>query len=351
MSKKVNEQLLKAAYDGDLDGVNDALQQGASIEAKEQFGDTALNQAAENGHLEVVKRLIEAGADINNKGGADKTPIKNAAFAGHVDIVRLLLEKGATVDNDLLSSVQMKVNILEENAENGMVRPEAVKAWKGFLSMLVGASLKQDLPEIIKALDSQDAGDRKSALEALESAVNRSVDVSAAVPRLREFLADRDADARNIASAVLANHYVRRKDWDPVRELLGSPDHDVKTGAIPVLVSAAQGEFDLSPLLPTLTDLLGDRAPNLRHDAAITLGYLATNGIDVSSAVPGLVKLLADPEAPARKMAAWAFCRIGKYGGDISAALPALRNLKEDEDEDVRSLAEEALDLGAARQA
>ncbi len=141
--KHIDKQLLEAASEGDLPGVQTALKTGADIEAKETYGDTALNLAAEQGHVEVVKVLLEAGANIHNKGGADKTPIKNAAFAGNVVVVRLLLEHGAKVDHDLLGSVQMKVNILEENAENGMVNPQAVEAWKAFLEELVARANEQ----------------------------------------------------------------------------------------------------------------------------------------------------------------------------------------------------------------
>lgn len=144
MAQTAEKELLKAAADGDLGSVIAALDQGVDVNARGDFGDTALNRAAEYGHIEVVKKLLEAGADIHNKGGADKTPIMNAAFAGHVDIVRFLLEKGAEVNYDLLSSVQLKVNILEENAEAGMVNPQAVEAWKGFFDYLVEARLKQD---------------------------------------------------------------------------------------------------------------------------------------------------------------------------------------------------------------
>ncbi len=66
-----------------------------------------------------------------------------AASAGNIGIVRLLLEKGAKISDDLLQSVQLKVNILEENAELGMVRPDAVEAWRGFLKFLVKARQRQ----------------------------------------------------------------------------------------------------------------------------------------------------------------------------------------------------------------
>ncbi len=142
--KKNEKALLESARNGDFEGVKSALKNRADINAKEKYGDTALNLCAENGHLDIVKYLAESGADIENLGGADKTPIMNAAFAGHADIVIYLISKGARISNDLLSSVQMKVNILAENAEAGMIKPEGVDAWKEFLNYLFAERQKQD---------------------------------------------------------------------------------------------------------------------------------------------------------------------------------------------------------------
>ena len=139
MSQPADDHLRKAASDGNLSALDDALLEGADVNARAEFGDTALNVAAQHGHMEIVKRLVESGADIENRGGADLTPLTNAAVAGHIGIVRALLEKGARVSDDLLASIALKVSILEENAESGMVRPEAAEAWKRFLDMLVQA--------------------------------------------------------------------------------------------------------------------------------------------------------------------------------------------------------------------
>ena len=142
-----DQQLHEAAREGDLSAVDEALAQGAHVDAKGDFDDTALNLAAEAGHVEIAERLLEAGADIENLGGADKTPLMNATFAGNVKVVDLLLSRGARVSHDLLSSLQMKVNILLENAEAGMVNPAAAEAWKGFLDFMVQQWHEQNPPE------------------------------------------------------------------------------------------------------------------------------------------------------------------------------------------------------------
>jgi hypothetical protein len=144
MESTPGRELLAAARKGDIEAVRRALTAGADLNARGEYGDTALNIAAEAGKPDIVELLIQSGANIENPGGADKTPLMNAAFAGHIPVVRLLLAAGARIGNDLLDSVAMKVSILEENEEAGMVRPEAVTAWRRFLEALVEERAKQD---------------------------------------------------------------------------------------------------------------------------------------------------------------------------------------------------------------
>ena len=147
MTSALEHLLWQAAREGNLSSLNDALSLGANVNARADFGDTALNIAAEAGHQDIVQRLLEVGANIENVGGADKTPLMNAAFAGHTQLVAWLLAQGARINTDLLSSLQLKVNILEENAEAGMVRPEAAEAWRSFLDYLVAAWHRQNPTE------------------------------------------------------------------------------------------------------------------------------------------------------------------------------------------------------------
>lgn len=140
----LGQALRDAAAGGDLDAVRAALAAGAVVDARGEYGDTALNVAAESGRADIVAFLIGEGANVENPGGADKTPLMNAAFAGHVAVARQLLAAGARISDDLLNSLVMKVSILEENAESGMVRPEAAQAWRGFLDAMVAERRRQD---------------------------------------------------------------------------------------------------------------------------------------------------------------------------------------------------------------
>ena len=139
-----DDSLLKATHTGDAAAVAAALAGGCDINTRGDYGNSALNIAASNGFTEIAQLLIDKGADVENVGGADLTPLMNAAVAGNIAIVRMLLAKGARVTDDLLMSVQTKVNILDENTELGMVRPEAAQAWRQFLDFLVAERKKQD---------------------------------------------------------------------------------------------------------------------------------------------------------------------------------------------------------------
>lgn len=334
--------MFDAASSGDLAAVEAALAGGADVHARGEYGDTALNVAAEHGHLAVVERLLSAGADLENRGGADKTPVMNAAFAGHVDVVRLLVDRGARINNDLLQSVQMKVNILKENAESGMVKPEAAEAWEGFLHFLLGRQLKQNLPEVIEALGGPDRGE---AVKSVNRAAQLDFDISAALPALADLLADADGDTRYYAASALT----RTRDWGRVSAQLTRGDKDVREGTISALVDVIRAGADVGAVVPSILGLFGAAEPNLRHDGAAAIGYAATNGLDVTATVPNLVTLLSDEHPQVRKISAWALYRVATRVGDISAAFGALEALANDEDEDVRGMAAEALQAGRSR--
>jgi len=90
--------LIQAAGENDLTQVQDLLEKGADVDAKDDNGVTALMMGSVMGHVEVVKRLLERGADINGKSGTGSAALMLASVMGHLTAVRLLLEKGADVN-------------------------------------------------------------------------------------------------------------------------------------------------------------------------------------------------------------------------------------------------------------
>ncbi len=99
--------LLSSAEKGDLQGVVDALNQKASVNAADFYDHTALMKASANGHIDIVKLLIEKRANLNLKGlekGAESTSHKSdsalmmAIDNEKYDIVKTLVLAGANVN-------------------------------------------------------------------------------------------------------------------------------------------------------------------------------------------------------------------------------------------------------------
>ena len=87
-----------AASTGNTEAVLALIHAGAKLDAKNQYGETALMFAAENGHIEVVRALLEARASAPAEPGAQKTinmAFMLAAARGHTETVQLLLTAGA----------------------------------------------------------------------------------------------------------------------------------------------------------------------------------------------------------------------------------------------------------------
>ncbi len=80
---------------GYLEVVKLLLDKGAAIDAKNNFGNSALLIASGNGQAEVVKLLLDKGAAVNLGNNQNVTPLLMAAQNGDVDVVTLLLAKGA----------------------------------------------------------------------------------------------------------------------------------------------------------------------------------------------------------------------------------------------------------------
>jgi len=95
----INDDLIRAAENGDIAKIKDLLYIGADVNAESNGGWTALREAANEGHTEAVKLLIEKGADVNAKNNDyNETALMRAAGKGHTEIVKTLIDKGADVN-------------------------------------------------------------------------------------------------------------------------------------------------------------------------------------------------------------------------------------------------------------
>ena len=74
--KRKKIALTDAAEEGDLKKGRKLLDKGADVNAKDEYGDTALIRAsAEEGDLKKVRKLLDKGADVNAKGEYGNTGI------------------------------------------------------------------------------------------------------------------------------------------------------------------------------------------------------------------------------------------------------------------------------------
>ena len=88
-------RLADAAKNADMDAVRTRLAQGASVNAAELDGTTALHWASYWDDVESADLLIRAGADVNATNDLGATPLWTASLNGSAAMVRRLLEAGA----------------------------------------------------------------------------------------------------------------------------------------------------------------------------------------------------------------------------------------------------------------
>lgn len=97
-----DQALLTAAESSDLQGVQDALENGAIVDAVDIAGITPLMMASAYGNIDIVALLVSKGANVNaNVNAVDNYGVTALMFAsnhGHKDIVELLITKGANVN-------------------------------------------------------------------------------------------------------------------------------------------------------------------------------------------------------------------------------------------------------------
>jgi ankyrin repeat protein len=87
------------ARDGDTASVRRLIDEGASVDARDDEGMTPLLYAAREGHMQVAALLIAEGADLTaTEPRDDRTPLHLSAYLGSRGVVKELVASGAEVD-------------------------------------------------------------------------------------------------------------------------------------------------------------------------------------------------------------------------------------------------------------
>lgn len=90
--------LRAAALNGNLQGVEEAIEEEVAIDDVDELGRSALMFASFNGHTETVRLLVNEGAEVNLINTEGRTALMFAASGPFPETVLLLLESGADVN-------------------------------------------------------------------------------------------------------------------------------------------------------------------------------------------------------------------------------------------------------------
>jgi ankyrin repeat protein len=86
-----NTELMKSVMHDRIAEVRGALDAGAEVNERNNYGWTALMHAARLGNDEIVALLVDKGADINAADNDGWTALMRASHRGHTETVKLLL--------------------------------------------------------------------------------------------------------------------------------------------------------------------------------------------------------------------------------------------------------------------
>ena len=95
--RQLNEILFETASHGCLDTAKLLIEAGASIRARDRFGNTPLLVAARSGQNDILQYLLSLGSDVNRLNLAESSALLRAVKSNRRKTVRLLLKAGADV--------------------------------------------------------------------------------------------------------------------------------------------------------------------------------------------------------------------------------------------------------------
>ena len=177
---------LNLCASGNTQKVEAAINDGANVNAKNEYGTTALMEAAENGHTNVAELLIENGVDVNAKDDDDWTALMWATLKGYTEVAELLINHDANVNAKskygrtalMLASLKGHAEVAELLIKHGAnVNVKTNEGWTALmLAALIGHA---DVAEVLlKHGANVNAKDNYGRTALMEAALNGHADVA-----------------------------------------------------------------------------------------------------------------------------------------------------------------------------
>ncbi|MBK3516503.1 outer membrane protein assembly factor BamB family protein [Carboxylicivirga marina] len=140
------EKLFRAAKVNDVNSIKELIASGVDVNAKSEYGATALTFAADKNNTESIKILLENGADPNARDYFyQSTPFEWSFYENNVEVIALMIKHGANVKVDWLLPNSVRENQTETVKlllENGA--PGA--------SSCIGIAVRIENAEVLKLL-------------------------------------------------------------------------------------------------------------------------------------------------------------------------------------------------------
>jgi len=93
-----DEDFAELCGDGTYEEIDRAIEAGANVNARDEYGVTPLMRAARDNSVEVLSLLLGAGANIDDKDEDGDTPLHWAAIGDKAEAIVFLLDSGADAD-------------------------------------------------------------------------------------------------------------------------------------------------------------------------------------------------------------------------------------------------------------
>ena len=142
-----------ASLTGDVEAVKEHIEAKSDLNAKDEYGSTALIISATFDKPEVAKVLLEAGADINATGADGSTALHTAAFFGRIDVVKVFLSGGIDTEIRNAFGVTAMESLRVPFSNVKMIYDQVGKDLKPLGLELDYEKIKANRPEIIRLIE------------------------------------------------------------------------------------------------------------------------------------------------------------------------------------------------------